>query len=32
MQIGIKYYFIEDENAEVKNNLPITLKYLKGLK
>ena len=32
MQVGIKYYFIEDENADVKNHLPITLKYLKALK
>ena len=29
MQIGVKYFYIEDENAAVKNHLPITLKYLK---
>jgi sugar phosphate isomerase/epimerase len=32
MQIGVKYYYIEDENAEVKQHLPVTLKYLKSLK
>ena len=32
MQTGVKYFYIEDENADVKNHLPITLKYLKGLK
>jgi sugar phosphate isomerase/epimerase len=32
MQIGIKNYFIEDESPDVKNHLPISLKYLKSLK
>lgn len=29
---GVKFYFIEDENAEVKQHLPITLRYMKGLR
>ncbi len=32
MQVGVQYYFIEDENAEVKQHLPITLNHLKSLK
>jgi sugar phosphate isomerase/epimerase len=29
---GVKFYFIEDENADVKKHLPITLRYMKGLR
>jgi sugar phosphate isomerase/epimerase len=29
---NIRYLFVEDENAEVKEHLPVSLKYLKGLK
>ncbi|MGL4632144.1 MAG: FG-GAP-like repeat-containing protein [Leadbetterella sp.] len=29
---GVKYYFLEDENADVKEHLPISIKYVKGLK
>ncbi len=29
---GVKFYFIEDENAEVKQHLPVTLRYMKGLR
>lgn len=32
VQTGVKFYFIEDENAEVKQHLPVSLRYLKGLK
>jgi sugar phosphate isomerase/epimerase len=32
IETGVKYYFIEDENADVKQHLPVTLRYMKGLK
>jgi sugar phosphate isomerase/epimerase len=32
IQTGVKFYYIEDENAEVKQHLPISLRYLKSLK
>lgn len=32
IETGVKFYFIEDENADVKQHLPITLRYLKGLR
>ncbi len=32
IQSGVKYYYIEDENAEVAEHLPLTLRYLKSLK
>jgi sugar phosphate isomerase/epimerase len=32
MQTGVKYFYIEDENAEVKEHLPVSLRYLKALK
>ncbi|WP_165372073.1 FG-GAP-like repeat-containing protein [Emticicia agri] len=32
IQSGVKYYYIEDENAEVMQHLPLTLRYLKSLK
>ena len=32
IQTGVKYYYIEDENAEVKQHLPVSLRYLRGLK
>ncbi len=32
MQTGVKFYYIEDENAEVKEHLPVTLRHLKNLK
>ncbi|WP_337041453.1 TIM barrel protein [Emticicia sp. 17c] len=32
IQSGVKYYYIEDENAEVKQHLPVTLRYLRALK
>jgi sugar phosphate isomerase/epimerase len=31
-QTGVRYFFIEDENADVKAHLSLTLKYLRGLK
>lgn len=32
IQTNVKYYYIEDENAEVKEHLPVSLRYLRGLK
>lgn len=32
MQTDVKYFHVGNENANVKNHLPIILKYLKGLK
>ena len=32
IQSGVKYYYIEDENAEVMQHLPLTMRYLKNLK
>ncbi|MDZ7934801.1 MAG: sugar phosphate isomerase/epimerase [Emticicia sp.] len=32
IQTGVKFYYIEDENAEVKEHLPVSLRYLKNLK
>jgi sugar phosphate isomerase/epimerase len=32
IQTGVKFYYIEDENAEVKEHLPISLRYLRNLK
>jgi sugar phosphate isomerase/epimerase len=32
IQTGVKFYYIEDENAEVKQHLPISLRYLRSLK
>lgn len=32
IQTGVKFYFIEDENAEVKEHLPVSLRYLRNLK
>lgn len=32
IQSGVKYYYIEDENAEVEKHLPLSLRYLKSLK
>jgi sugar phosphate isomerase/epimerase len=32
MQTGVKFYYIEDENAEVKQHLPVTLRHLRNLK
>jgi sugar phosphate isomerase/epimerase len=29
---NVRYLFVEDENAEVKAHLPVSLEYLKGLK
>ncbi len=31
-KVGIKYYFIEDESPTVLDALPVTIKYLSGLK
>ncbi len=31
-EVGVKYYFIEDESPTVMDALPITTKYLSGLK
>lgn len=31
-EVGVKYYFIEDESPTVLDALPITTKYLSGLK
>lgn len=32
IQSGVKFYYIEDENAEVKQHLPVSLRYLRSLK
>jgi sugar phosphate isomerase/epimerase len=32
IQSGVKYYYIEDENANVAEHLPLTLRYLRNLK
>lgn len=32
IQTGVKFYYIEDENAEVKEHLPVSLRYLRNLK
>ena len=32
IQTGVKFYYIEDENAEVKEHLPISLRCLRNLK
>ncbi len=32
IQTGVKFYYLEDENAEVKDHLPVSLRYLKNLK
>lgn len=32
MQSGVRYFYIEDENAEVKDHLPISLRHLKNLR
>ncbi|WP_435353223.1 FG-GAP-like repeat-containing protein [Emticicia sp. SJ17W-69] len=32
IQTGVKFYYIEDENDEVKQHLPVTLRYLRNLK
>lgn len=32
IQTGVKFYYIEDENAEVKDHLPVSLRYLRNLK
>jgi sugar phosphate isomerase/epimerase len=32
IQTGVKFYYIEDENAEVKEHLPISLRYLRNIK
>jgi sugar phosphate isomerase/epimerase len=32
IQTGVKFYYIEDENAAVKEHLPISLRYLRNLK
>jgi len=32
IQTGVKFYYIEDENAEVKQHLPVSLRHLKSLK
>jgi sugar phosphate isomerase/epimerase len=29
---GVKYYYLEDENAEVKQHLPISIKFIKNLR
>ena len=31
-KVGVKYYFIEDESPTVMDALPVTTKYLSGLK
>ena len=30
--VGVKHYFIEDESPNVESNLPITIRYLDGLR
>lgn len=32
MQTGVKFYYIEDENVDVKQHLPISLRHLRSLK
>jgi sugar phosphate isomerase/epimerase len=32
IQTGVKFYYIEDENAEVKEHLPVSLRHLRNLK
>jgi sugar phosphate isomerase/epimerase len=32
IQTGVKFYYIEDENAAVKEHLPVSFRYLRNLK
>ena len=32
VETGVKYYFLEDENADVKKHLPGSLRYLNSIK